>query len=82
MSVEVDRDACVGAGQCVLAAPDVFDQGDEDGLSFVLPGASEPENLRAVRDAVLRCPARAITLTTAPAPEPSIPDAPPNGAAT
>ena len=31
MSVVVSRDACVGAGQCALVAPDVFDQ-DDDGI--------------------------------------------------
>ena len=30
MKVVIDQDKCVGAGQCVLLAPDVFDQRDED----------------------------------------------------
>ena len=32
-----DRNRCVGAGQCVLSAPDVFDQSDEDGRVVILP---------------------------------------------
>jgi ferredoxin len=58
----VDRDVCVGAGQCVLAAPAVFDQSDEDGLSYVLLDPVPPEQASAVRDAVYRCPARAVSL--------------------
>ena len=58
----VDRDVCVGAGQCVLAAPDVFDQSDEDGLSYVLLDPVPAEQAAAVRDAVYRCPARAVSL--------------------
>lgn len=34
--VGAERDRCVGAGQCVLAAPGVFDQDEEDGLVRVL----------------------------------------------
>lgn len=58
----LDRDVCVGAGQCVLAAPAVFDQSDEDGLSYVLLDPVPPEHASAVRDAVYRCPARALSL--------------------
>ena len=32
MKVSVDRDKCVASGQCVLAAADVFDQRDDDGV--------------------------------------------------
>jgi ferredoxin len=59
--VTADRDVCIGAGMCVLAAPDVFDQSD-DGLVEVLvaaPGAAEAD---AVRDAVKLCPSGALRL--------------------
>jgi ferredoxin len=57
---EVDRDTCVGAGQCVLAAPDVFDQ-DDDGLVVVREDAtaSDPE---AIRKAGHLCPSRSIVV--------------------
>jgi ferredoxin len=61
--VEVDRDVCVGAGQCVLAAPAVFDQGEDDGLSVVLVSSPPLEQHQSVRDARWRCPARAIALS-------------------
>lgn len=45
MHITADRERCVGAGQCVLAAPAVFDQ-DDDGLVAPLtldPGSGEQE---------------------------------------
>jgi ferredoxin len=63
MKVFVDTDRCVGAGQCVLAAPDVFDQSDDEG-TVVLLQAEPPQQLAdAVRDAVHTCPALAIQVT-------------------
>lgn len=61
--VRVDRAACVGAGQCVLAAESVFDQDTEDGLVVLLAPVPPPGELDDVRDAVDRCPARAIELS-------------------
>lgn len=60
MRIEVDVEACVSGGQCVLAAPEVFDQREEDGVVVVLD-ATPPDGLaEAVREAAERCPARAI----------------------
>ncbi|WP_432938882.1 ferredoxin [Kribbella sp. CA-253562] len=62
MDVEIDQDSCVAAGQCVLAAPDVFDQRDEDGVAVLIrkPLAGDYD---ATREAALLCPARAILLS-------------------
>ncbi|GAB3442189.1 ferredoxin [Streptomonospora sediminis] len=62
MKVTVDQEACVASGQCVMAADDVFDQRDEDGVAVVL--ISEPSADRAadVRQAAAICPALAITV--------------------
>ncbi|MGC9438125.1 ferredoxin [Streptomyces sp. WG5] len=62
MRVSVDRDVCVGAGQCVLSAEAVFDQDGDDGLVVLRTPEPPPAVLDGVRDAVDRCPARAITL--------------------
>lgn len=61
MRVVADRDACSGAGQCVLAAPDLFDQDDAEGLVVLLrsPDAVEAET---VREAVSLCPSGALHL--------------------
>ncbi|MFJ6619681.1 ferredoxin [Kitasatospora sp. NPDC091335] len=62
MLVRIDQEKCCGAGSCVLAAPDVFDQRDEDGI-VVLLDAEPPAGLhQAVRDAAAVCPAAAILL--------------------
>ena len=57
MTIEVDRDVCVGAGNCVLTAPGLFDQ-DEDGIVELLTAEQRDE----VEAAVQRCPAGAILL--------------------
>jgi ferredoxin len=61
MRVSVEVDKCCGAGQCVLVAPDVFDQSD-DGTAILLDPAP-PEALHAaVREAAQVCPGVAIQL--------------------
>ncbi len=59
--VEVDVDACVGGGQCVLAAPTLFDQNEDDG-SVILLRQPDAADLPAARAAERVCPARAIHL--------------------
>ncbi|OLR93555.1 ferredoxin [Actinokineospora bangkokensis] len=62
MRVEIDEDRCCGAGMCVLAAPEVFGQRDEDGVVILLDAAPGEEQRAAVSDAIAQCPALAITL--------------------
>jgi ferredoxin len=62
MKVIVEEDKCCGAGTCVLIAPDVFDQRDEDGIVMLLDETPGPELHDAVREAVSVCPAAAIGL--------------------
>lgn len=60
MKVTVDEDRCCGAGQCVLLAPEVFDQREEDGIVALLDGRP-PQSLHAtVREAADVCPTAAI----------------------
>lgn len=61
MEINVDRDRCVGAGQCVLSAPDVFDQ-DDEGLVTVLDPAPAAELAEDVGQAEKICPAQAISV--------------------
>ncbi|MFJ9582552.1 ferredoxin [Streptomyces acidicola] len=62
MKVTADQNKCCGAGQCVLLAPGVFDQREEDGI-VVLLDEEPPEHLRAaVREAADMCPASAIAV--------------------
>ena len=63
MHVTVDKDLCCGAGQCVMVAPDVFDQNDDDGIVVLLQADPPAELEGAVREAVSVCPAAAITIS-------------------
>ncbi|WP_432542028.1 ferredoxin [Kineococcus sp. SYSU DK002] len=60
MRVHVETQYCVAAGVCVLAAPDVFDQDDDEGLVVVLDEAPAEGQRAAVEEAAARCPARVI----------------------
>ena len=57
----VDRDRCVGAGNCVLTLPAVFDQDDDEGLVVVLDPDPPPEAAGLLARAVQLCPAGAIS---------------------
>jgi ferredoxin len=62
MKITVDFSLCEVHGDCVMAAPEVFDIGDDDDVVRLLD--PEPgEHLRAkVESAVKMCPVSAIKL--------------------
>ncbi|MGW7518010.1 ferredoxin [Streptomyces sp. NPDC054796] len=61
--IRVDRDRCMGSGQCTLFLPGVFDQSDDDGKVVLLDtAATDPAPAAALRTAVMRCPSGAISL--------------------
>ncbi|MCH0565656.1 MULTISPECIES: ferredoxin [unclassified Streptomyces] len=60
--IDIDRDVCIGAGQCALAAPAVFTQ-DDDGYSALLPGREDGRGDAMAREAARACPVGAITLS-------------------
>ncbi|MFI0975756.1 ferredoxin [Streptomyces sp. NPDC021093] len=62
--VRADRERCLGAGMCVLTAPEVFDQDTEDGLVLLLRTRlpHTDRDLEDAREAAGLCPAEAITL--------------------
>ncbi|MFI6470936.1 MULTISPECIES: ferredoxin [unclassified Streptomyces] len=61
MRISIDKDVCIGAGQCALTAPSVFTQ-DDDGFSALLPGREDGGGDPLVREAARACPVQAITL--------------------
>ncbi|KFF95136.1 ferredoxin [Streptomyces europaeiscabiei] len=61
MDIAIDHDRCIGAGQCALVAPEVFDQRD-DGLVLLLVERPDDAGLDAVREAVESCPMRALSV--------------------
>lgn len=61
--ITADSDRCVGAGQCVLTAADLFDQ-DEDGLVVLLADSVTTEaDAELARQAEHLCPAAALRVT-------------------
>ena len=60
--IEINRDKCMGSGNCLFWAPGVFELGD-DGVSFVLDPAAATE--RQIMQAVEGCPTQAIVVTEA-----------------
>jgi ferredoxin len=62
MRIKADRDVCVGAGQCVLTDPDVFDQSEEDGIVMLLAEVPGSEHEDRAREAVSLCPSGALSL--------------------
>ncbi|GGV37154.1 ferredoxin [Streptomyces longisporoflavus] len=60
LKVTVDLDVCQDHGQCVFAAPDVFELDDDGRLAYV---GTPDESLRAdVEDAADVCPLQAIRI--------------------
>ena len=59
LEVEIDRDVCMGSGNCVYEAPGAFDLDDES-IAFVVDAgaAAEEEVVAAAR----KCPTNAITV--------------------
>nr|WP_189182230.1 ferredoxin [Microbispora rosea] len=62
MKVVTDEAKCCGAGQCVLLAPEVFGQRDEDGVVVLLEPRPAEDRHAAVREAAAVCPGAAIRL--------------------
>ena len=62
MKIIVDTGKCVGAGQCVLTEPALFDQSEDDGTVIVLNRTPEGELVEKAREAARVCPSQAISL--------------------
>lgn len=60
MHITVDLDLCDGHGQCVFAAPSVFELDDVGDLHYQ-PEPDETERAR-VQNAVRLCPVQAISI--------------------
>ncbi|HWF54209.1 MAG TPA: ferredoxin [Solirubrobacteraceae bacterium] len=62
MRVIVDVDVCAAHGDCVVAAPEIFDLGDDDDVVTVI-NPEPDEALRAsAEQAVSDCPVSAIRI--------------------
>jgi len=59
VKITADRDVCIGAGMCVMTAPEVFDQ-DDDGIVVLVEAEIPAEQAEAVVRAVANCPSGAL----------------------
>ncbi|MFJ9950113.1 ferredoxin [Kitasatospora sp. NPDC091207] len=62
MQVSIDQDRCCSSGQCVVTAPDVFEQDDRDGLVRIRLAVLPHVRHADVRLASELCPGGAITV--------------------
>jgi ferredoxin len=63
MEIKADTEVCIGAGMCVLTAPEVFDQSEDDGTVVLLDPDPPASQEAAVRRAVQMCPSGALSLS-------------------
>jgi ferredoxin len=61
VKVHADRDVCIQAGNCVMAADNLFDQ-DDDGIVVVLADDIPDDEQDRAREAVKLCPSQALTI--------------------
>lgn len=59
LSIEINRDVCMGSGNCSFWAPGVFDL-DDDGIAIVVDADGEPEEKIVL--AGQGCPTQAISI--------------------
>lgn len=57
IEIEIDRELCMGSGNCSFWAPGVFDL-DDDGIAVVVEVAAQPEEKIVL--AAQGCPTQAI----------------------
>jgi uncharacterized peroxidase-related enzyme len=62
LRVAADVERCIGAGQCVLIEPRVFDQNGHDGRVVLLTDDLDAETARAASLAVETCPVQALSV--------------------
>ncbi|WP_182379321.1 ferredoxin [Nocardioides sp. WS12] len=62
MKITVDTDLCEVHGDCVVAAPDIFDIGEDDDVVQILNAEPGEEYRKAIVQAVKMCPVAAIRI--------------------
>jgi ferredoxin len=62
MRIGLDTDLCQAYGNCLLAAPDVFELPDATPVAILLQERPDESRRAAVEEAVQSCPVQALTL--------------------
>ena len=58
--IEIDRETCIGSGNCGFWAPSTFDL-DDEGVAIVIdPAGDDPDRIAKAAEG---CPTRAITVS-------------------
>ncbi|MFE3001612.1 ferredoxin [Nocardia sp. NPDC059246] len=60
MKITVDPALCAAHGDCVIAAPDIFDLGDDDEVVRILDDSPGEQYRAQVEEAVRLCPVAAL----------------------
>ena len=60
LEISIDRERCMGSGNCSFWAPNVFDL-DDDGIAIVVDPAGDPEDKIVL--AGQGCPTQAISIS-------------------
>jgi ferredoxin len=61
MEIDIDRDSCMGSGNCVYTAPGVFEL-DDDSIARVVDADPDAATQDAIVTAARQCPTHAITV--------------------
>jgi ferredoxin len=59
LEIDIDRDACMGSGNCAFSAPGVFELDDDSIARVADPEASSQD---AILTAARQCPTHAISV--------------------
>jgi len=62
MKIALDAGLCEAHGECVVAAPEVFDLGEEDDVARVLDASLDASLREKVELAVRLCPVAALRI--------------------
>jgi ferredoxin len=61
-SVEINQETCNGYGNCIVAAPDVFDLDPDTNIAVLREGHPVADDDEMLEEAEADCPVRAIVL--------------------
>jgi ferredoxin len=61
MRIRIDRERCIGSGDCAITAAEVFGQ-DAEGIAMLIGDATTAGLVERANEAVENCPSGALSL--------------------